>query len=922
LLKQLSEAEGDILENVELIESLEEAKRLSAEISEKVEVAKETEVRINEARELYRPVANRGALLFFLLSELFKIHQFYHYSLASFLSVFLRAIDITGKTYFGPKFDAQTSLSKVSESTNSFYKMKCAVALLKAGQNNLINEGQYNEIDAADVDLDVRVPALIDSITFQVFGFTRRGLFERHKLLFATLTCLRVLVRMGTLDAKEVEYLVLNKKASNLPALSHEISQWCPESSWACIVALQDLPAFNKIASDIENHSKDWRAWTSEECPEKVDPPGEWKKLTEFQRLLLLRILRVDRVVNALTTFVRNSLGDRYIDEDPFDVVSTYKESSSKTPMFFYLFPGADVVKDIEPILKKKGFSIENKQFRNISMGQGQEPAAEQALDDYTEHGGWVFLQNIHLMSQWVKVLERKLEVANERAHPEFRCFLSAEPHPDPQAKIIPESIMQNSIKIANEPPQNIRANFLRAWSNFDQEFLDKSVDKAKELRSILFSLCFFHSIVLGRRKFGFQGWSRGYSFNVGDLTQCADVLYNQLSINEVVPWQDLRYIFGEIMYGGHITDFWDRRTNNTYLEVMMQPAMLEDANFTLAPNLKVTTEGTYADYNRVIGEGLPAESPALFGLHSNAEISYLANLADSIFRFALDIQGSGTSGGDGGSNQEDVVKDLLQDYLDQLPENFNMMEITGRVVEKTPHLVVMLQECDRMNGLLFEIRRSLREMKLGLEGALNISDAMEALSASLFYDRVPATWEKVAYPSLKPLGSWYNNLLERVEQLASWSDSLQTPPSLWISGLFNPMAFLTAVMQVTAREHSWPLDEVVIQTDVTSFQQEHVDSQPEEGAYIHGLFVEGARWDTSDGVLRSSLLKELHPPLPVLHVKACPTADKRKSGFYDCPVFYTIMRGGTYIFTAQLKTEDDLSKWVLAGVALLMSAE
>merc|ERR1711991_1274253 len=93
--------------------------------------------------------------------------------------------------------------------------------------------------------------------------------------------------------------------------------------------------------------------------------------------------------------------------------------------------------------------------------------------------------------------------------------------------------------------------------------------------RSILFSLCFFHSIVLGRRKFGFQGWSRGYSFNVGDLTQCADVLYNQLSINEVVPWQDLRYIFGEIMYGGHITDFWDRRTNRTYLSVLLNPALL-----------------------------------------------------------------------------------------------------------------------------------------------------------------------------------------------------------------------------------------------------------------------------------------------------------------------------------------------------------
>merc|ERR1711907_588472 len=166
----------------------------------------------------------------------------------------------------------------------------------------------------------------------------------------------------------------------------------------------------------------------------------------------------------------------------------------------------------------------------------------------------------------------------------------------------------------------------------------------------------------------------------------------------------------------------------------------------------------------------------------------------------------------------------------------------------------------------------------------------MEQTTKDLFLNTVPARWGKED-ASKKDLASWFDDLILRIEQLQRYGeDTICVPPSLWISGLFNPMAFLTAVMQVTAREHSWPLDEVVIQTDVTSFQQEHVDSQPEEGAYIHGLFVEGARWDTSDGVLRSSLLKELHPPLPVLHVKACPTADKRKSGFYDCPVFYTIM--------------------------------
>lgn len=94
-----------------------------------------------------------------------------------------------------------------------------------------------------------------------------------------------------------------------------------------------------------------------------------------------------------------------------------------------------------------------------------------------------------------------------------------------------------------------------------------------------MFSLCYFHSVVLGRKKFGTQGWARVYNFNDGDLTICADVLHNYLEKYESVPYEDLRYIYGEIMYGGHITDDWDRRTNNSYLEELIRPELLNNMN-------------------------------------------------------------------------------------------------------------------------------------------------------------------------------------------------------------------------------------------------------------------------------------------------------------------------------------------------------
>lgn len=81
--------------------------------------------------------------------------------------------------------------------------------------------------------------------------------------------------------------------------------------------------------------------------------------------------------------------------------------------------------------------------------------------------------------------------------------------------------------------------------------------------------------------------------------------------------------------------------------------------------------------------------------------------------------------------------------------------------------------------------------------------------------DGVPASWRKLAYPSLRPLGSWLQNLLQRVQQLIEWTADLSVPKVVWLSGLFNPQSFLTAVMQTTARRNDWPLDKTVVMTEV-----------------------------------------------------------------------------------------------------------
>lgn len=451
----------------------------------------------------------------------------------------------------------------------------------------------------------------MDSITSCVYNYVRRGLFERNKLTVATMLCLKILLKDGLLNDSEVEYFFISKAHPDA-GNAGSASEWLPAAIWSKLKALESAKAFQGLGDAIQNDPDEWRKWFATEDAERQKIPGDFIKLTPFQRLILLRAMRPDRVTNALRTFILDSLGEEYVTQPPFNMEATYAETNSSIPIFFVLFPGVDPTPWVETLGKANGVSLENNNFINISMGQGQEAYAGDALKRLSTEGGWIILQNVHLMQSWLPTLERQLEeVATEGAHDLFRCFISAEPPPLPDMLNIPESLLQSCIKVANEAPSDIQSNLRRAWANFGEDKV-QACTKPAEFKACLFSLCWFHAIVLGRRRFGQQGWSRAYSFNTGDLTICANILHSYLDNNASVPWDDLRYLFGEIMYGGHITDAWDRRTNNTYLAVLIDPGLL--SGMELGPGFKSPNpqEFSFADYANYIEKNMVPEAPPL----------------------------------------------------------------------------------------------------------------------------------------------------------------------------------------------------------------------------------------------------------------------------------------------------------------------
>ncbi|XP_055687854.1 dynein beta chain, ciliary [Lutzomyia longipalpis] len=862
LLERLSGETGNILENSSLVENVEASKELAEEIEARSREAREMAKEISAAREMFRDVAKRAAVLYTILMDMHRVNPIYQYSMAIFQRIFIRAIEETPK----------------------------------------------------DTIEREHVNALIENVTYHVYDFVSRGMFKQDKWVLIIQMFLQLYINSKEYNAIEFAFLLrCPSKSAKTPV------SFLSDANWGGVLALSELDNFRDINRDIVEFNKRWELIVHSEMPENEKFPGDWRNMNAVQKLCILRVLRPDRMVYACYQSAINKFGPRFRNIPPPDITKIYQESSSTIPIFFILSPGVDPIAEVEKLGRQLHFMPENGNCHIISLGQGQERNAECALVAAAKEGHWVILQNIHLVAKWLPVLEKCIEEVCVAPHESFRLFMSAEPAENPEYHVLPQGILVSAIKVTNEPPSGMRANLHGALNQFSQDTLE-TCPREVEFKAILFAMCYFHAIVGERKKFGPAGWNRSYPFNYGDLTFSASVLQNYLFDDlKEIPWDDLRYMFGEIIYGGHITDDWDKRLCHTYLKKFLLPSLITD-KLEFCSGFESPGSLDYSEYHKYIDENLPEESPYIYGLHPNVEIVAETTKADDMFTLLqrLQVHSVSTSAAEGRSEQ-DVVLDIVEDFIDRCHEGFTMEELQTRLENPSPYAVVALQECERMNVLWGVIKKSLIELKQGLSGELTMSNEMDEMVAFLFIDKIPTKWLKFSYPSLLGVQNWFGNLLSRVQQLEIWTSNFALPPVVWLGGLFNPQSLLTAVMQQTARRHGLALDRMALNCDVTDKSWSEIGTAPNEGIYLRGLYLEGARWDVETGNIAEATLMKLTSELPVVYLRAVVSERQDKRGMYECPLYRNRSRGPTYVYKFNIKSKENPEKWVLGGVCLLL---
>ncbi|KAJ3360793.1 Cytoplasmic dynein 2 heavy chain 1 [Kappamyces sp. JEL0680] len=858
LLNELADSEGNILENKGLIQSLNEAKEKSLTIAKSLAESKTIQQSLDQESELFSPIAHYGSILYFVLSDLKKLNNMYQFSLGTFLHLFRQAL----------------------------------------------------ATDSSDPDVEVRNSTLLSILEKLVYNYISRAIFKADRHTFA-LYMIRAL-HTQMFEPSEWDLFLGKTMVADAEPGASDVPSWVPLERQGHYQKLQTaLPSLCKQLNFAEDC---WAKWCREPSCELSIPRD---RISPFQKVLIVQTFRPDRLLSAISNFCLQALPIESLSPSPLSLVDLHdNETTCANPILFIATPGTDPSAELREFGKAR---VGPDNYQELAMGQGQGDAAIQLIRKAAKTGGWVCLQNVHLVIGWMKQLEKELSSCTP--DPKFRLWLTSEAHPR-----FPPTLLASCVKVTVEAPPGIKKNLKIIYDGWTPEFIAQGpVIRAQAL----FALAWFHAVIQERRNFIPQGWNKFYEYSSADLRSSAELISNLFyQETTTVQWEVVHGILKNAIYGGRVDDSQDYLKLETYLlQFFNSDVFSQEGRAPLQKICKAFCKCTLLtlalprstdieSYRQIISDMAETENVALFGLPANIDRAQQRNQsADIISRLSLmdfeELQ------------SKKYNKDLWNQKLLPLLQIWKKISTAGDVMQQQ---LVLHDDCDpiqsfleleTVNGikLLHKINNDLNEVSRVLRGNSLLSNYTQSLGQALLRDETPEAWKKLwdgpekAQHFMDSAVSKATSVLQAVETYRKGEFFVS---SISLGIFFQPVTFLNALRQQTSRKLNRPMDSLTLLSSWSPGEITSAISMKIDGVVVQGCLFDGnrlAETDVSDQVLNR---------IPPFQMAWVPSETVKMAGKQKLP-FYSTVERESLITNLLVPLQGDRSAWVLAGVAFFI---
>jgi dynein heavy chain 2 len=862
LLKELSEATGNILENKALLDSLTQTKTKSATIADKLEESTKLQISLNRDRNAYLPLAESAAQIFFVISDLSKVNHMYQFSLAAFLKLFQTALETK-------------------------------------------NDGHSPEL---------RIKLLRSSLQTLTYKYVCRSLFKADRLMFAMhiahgmhpeqfepkeweLFC-------GTLVADNAD--PNQRRKESVIQIQTSGPTWVPADRTLALDAL--LQAFAGLPQQLAIRDNNvWQDWVRSPRCEMEFPTEIKRKIRPFQQVLLIQAIRPDRMQSAMALFAGSILNIPDIYSADSSLRTMHAEMTTKEPLLIVVSEGVDPSSDLAELAEQV---VGASRFHEVAMGQGQAEIAIAKLTECAKTGDWLCLKNLHLVTSWLPILEKTLKSLDPADS--FKLWLTTEQHP----KFAP-MLLQSSLKITYESPPGIKKNLARTYEGWGADFIKQGSSNRAQA---LFVLAYVHAIVQERRIYVPQGWTKFYEFSNGDLKTASAIVSRVCTEatenGKEIKWEDIHGLLEMAVYGGRIDRNDDARVLRSYLKQYFSPSVIGGGT-KLAAGVVMPTSTHIDDYIKLINSLPDIDAPSLFGLPTNIGRMIEQNNSTAIIgQLKTLMRSSNTSSKfDRGVWQRELAPVLT--LWKHLNSGRDLLKARAALPSSDTSPVVGFVELEQYNAMMLvqSVHKDLEDLTKVIKGTALLTPDIQTLATGLLARETPGKWSKMWDGPEDPL-KWCREAVHKAMALNDWvskvrSDSL-LQSELDLSELYQPAVFLNALRQQTARATGTAMDTLKF---VAHFGNS--GSSMKVSCKIANLRIQGA---TFDGKLLAETQRDSSPTLtiPTCTVGWVPAATPEQDGI-AVSLFQTQSREKLVSSLVLKCSRGEESKWIQTGVGLFL---